>query len=101
MKKRILLACSAGLSTSMFVQRMQDAAKKHNIDVDIQAYPTIRVRNELDNADALLLGPQVRFELKAFQKLVGDKMLVEVIAPMDYGVMNGEKVLLEVWEKIK
>ena len=101
MKKRILLACAAGLSTSMFVQRMQDAAKKHNIDVEIQAFPTIKVREELHNACALLLGPQVRFELKTFQNLVGDKMLVQVIPPMDYGVMNGEKVLLEVWDQIK
>ena len=101
MKKKIILTCSTGLSTSMFAQRMQDAALKNNIDIDIKAFPIIKVREQLEDVDALLLAPQMKFSADKFKKLVGNKMLVEVICPTDYGVMNGEKVLLEIWEKIK
>lgn len=101
MKKRIFLACSAGLSTSMMVQRMKAAAEKMGVDVEIEAHPTMRIRDILDTLDALLLGPQVRYELKWFQDKVGGRIPVEVINQMDYGMMNGEKVFKEIWEKVK
>ena len=40
----------------------------------------------------ILLGPQVRFELKKCYKEYPDKP-VEVINMQDYGMMNGQKVL--------
>ena len=100
MRKKILLTCSTGLSTSMLVQRMQEAAIKYDINVEIAAFPIIKIRPELNDASALLLAPQIKFELARFKKLIGDKMLVEVIQSKDYGVMDGEKVLLETWRKI-
>ncbi|MFR6099994.1 MAG: PTS sugar transporter subunit IIB [Longibaculum sp.] len=40
----------------------------------------------------ILLGPQVRYELKKIQGMYPDKP-VEVINMQDYGMMNGQKVL--------
>ena len=45
-----------------------------------------------EDADVILLGPQVRFELKKVSGLFPDKP-VEVIDMKDYGMMNGQKVL--------
>ena len=37
--KNIVLCCAAGMSTSMLVQRMKDAAQKKGVEVDIKAVP--------------------------------------------------------------
>jgi len=74
----ILLVCAAGMSTSLLVNRMNEAAKKEGIDVHIEAHPVSSVASFGDAADVILLGPQVRFELKNVIKMYPDKP-VEVI----------------------
>ena len=100
--KKILLACAAGLSTSMMVQKMKEAAIKKGYEVEIEAMPTNRVTNEIINAvDAILLGPQVRYELAKFEERVNHKIPVGVIDFQDYGMMNGEQVLAKIWKKMR
>ena len=90
----ILLVCSAGMSTSLLVNRMNDAAKAKGIECHIEAHPVGNVRDYGDKADVILVGPQVRFQLKNVQKLYPNKP-VEIINMQDYGMMNGEKVLAQ------
>lgn len=95
-QKNIMLVCSAGMSTSMLVQRMQKAANDRGIDVDIFAKSASEADNVLEskNIDVLLLGPQVRFMQQKFaQKLEPKGIPCEVIKMTDYGLMNGEGVL--------
>lgn len=92
--KYITLACAAGMSTSALVKRMQDAASEQGVDVDIHAEPVDDVVKDLGKTDALLLGPQVRYRLKELQGICGPKGVpVAVINSVDYGMMNGKKVL--------
>ena len=92
--KRILLFCSAGMSTSLLVTKMQKAAKAMGTDVSIEAFPEAEMPSHLDDADVVLLGPQIRFALNRAKKLCNEKGIpVDVINSMDYGMMNGEKVL--------
>lgn len=92
--KKIYLFCNAGMSTSMLVNKMKEAAKDKNIDIEIEAYPVATIEKYLSEASAVLLGPQIRFSFARIKKLC-DKEGVgcEVISTMDYGMMNGEKVL--------
>ena len=55
---RIMLACNAGMSTSLVVAKMQDAAKAQGKDYKIWAVEQGEIQNELGNFDVLLLGPQ-------------------------------------------
>lgn len=91
--KRILLVCGAGMSTSLLVTKMQKAAKERGIEVEIAATSGESIDKEIENVDVLLLGPQIRYKEDEFKKKYGDKFPIEVIDPMDYGMMNGEKVL--------
>lgn len=91
--KRILLVCGAGMSTSLLVTKMQKAAKERGIEVEIAATSGESIDKEIENVDVLLLGPQIRYKKDEFKKKYGDKFPIEVIDPMDYGMMNGEKVL--------
>lgn len=88
----ILLVCAAGMSTSLLVNRMKVAATNKGIDVQIEAHPIGSIEQYGDNADVILLGPQVRYDLKKIQAEYPQKP-VEVINMQDYGMMNGEKVL--------
>lgn len=90
--KQIVLCCNAGMSTSMLVKKMQKAAEDINFECEIFACPVADLKNKAKNADIILLGPQVRFELAKVQKIFTE-IPVEAIAPTDYGMMKGDKVL--------
>ncbi|WP_131025016.1 PTS sugar transporter subunit IIB, partial [Clostridioides difficile] len=60
---KIMLACSAGMSTSLLVTKMEDAAKENGIEAKIWAISEVNLKNEIENCDVLLLGPQVRYVL--------------------------------------
>lgn len=97
-KLDIVLCCSAGMSTSLVVEKMQDAAKEKGIDVEIKAVPVSSVE-DFDSShkiDILLLGPQVKFKLNELKEVYKDQnTLVDVINMMDYGMINGEKILTD------
>lgn len=94
MEKKILLLCAAGMSTSLLVTKMLKAAEEKNIKVKIEACPVEQFNEKLNEFDIFLLGPQVRFKQADLNKLAADVgKKVEVINMMDYGTMNGVKVL--------
>lgn len=92
--KSILLVCCAGMSTSLLVTKMNSAAKNMGIEVKIDAVPEVELKKHLDDAQVILLGPQVRYLLNNIKKQADPKGIkVEVVNIVDYGTMNGEKVL--------
>ena len=88
----ILLVCAAGMSTSLLVNKMNEAAKTKGMSLEINAYPIGSIDKHASNADVILLGPQVRYELKNVKAKYPGKP-VEIINMQDYGMMNGAKVL--------
>lgn len=93
----ILLVCSAGMSTSMLVTRMEKAAKDRGIECRIEAHPFAAIEGLADEANIIMMGPQVRFQLNNMKKTYAPKPVV-LIDPRDYGMMNGEKVLTQALE---
>ena len=95
--KTIMLACAAGMSTSMLVERMQDAAKAEGKDYEIFAKSTSDIDAELASdhkPDVLLLGPQVGYLKNDVKKKTDEAGIpMDVINMMDYGMMKGDKVL--------
>mgnify|MGYP000905322849 CR=1 FL=1 len=91
---KIYLFCSAGMSTSLMVTKMREAATQRKLDVVVDAYPEAEIGKHLDDADVILLGPQIRYAFKRDQKLCESKNIpIAIINSIDYGMMNGEKVL--------
>lgn len=88
----ILLVCSAGMSTSMMVKKMQEAAAEKGIEAEIWAVGDAEAVNHVEKMDVMLLGPQVRFLESKMKVIAGDKP-VAVIDMQAYGTMNGKKVL--------
>ena len=61
--KKIDLFCSAGMSTSMLANKMQEVADAHGIQVKVEAFSSTAIDFQVEHntPDCILLGPQVRF----------------------------------------
>lgn len=91
---KILLVCSAGMSTSLLVSKMRKAAEEMQITVEIDAVGESLLKNHLDDLDVVLIGPQVRYLESKIRKLVEPKGIkVDIIDSIAYGMIQGEKVL--------
>ncbi|MEM0672857.1 MULTISPECIES: PTS sugar transporter subunit IIB [Dickeya] len=92
----ITLVCAAGMSTSMLMAKMQQSAKSKNIDASIIAMPEEKFKNYNGQTEILLLGPQISYlEDDLREKYEPRGIKVSVIDMVDYGTMNGEKVLMD------
>ncbi|EGO65039.1 PTS sugar transporter subunit IIB [Acetonema longum] len=89
---RIALICMGGFSSSVLVQKMEESAKKQNLEVQIRAMSEGNFKKYADQTDIVLLGPQVSF-IEQQVKERYSHLKVAVINSIDYGTMNGEKVL--------
>lgn len=90
----ILLACSAGMSTSILVSKMKAAAEQQGKDCKIWAISVSDIINNMRDADVVLLGPQVKFKLNEVkEKVKVCNIPVDVIPMTDYGMCNGVNVL--------
>lgn len=100
-KQTIMLNCSAGMSTSLLVTKMQEAAKEQGIDANIFACPASEASDKISQMeiDCVLLGPQVSYMKGDFESKVkgkgkdGKDIPLDVINMQDYGMMNGKNVL--------
>ncbi|WP_026908296.1 PTS sugar transporter subunit IIB [Paucisalibacillus globulus] len=91
---KILLVCSAGMSTSMLVKKMRAAADEKNLVAEIEAVPESQLKNSLEGLDIVLIGPQVRYLEKKIREQVEPKGIkVDVIDSIAYGMIQGDKVL--------
>ncbi|MEG1215021.1 MAG: PTS sugar transporter subunit IIB, partial [Leclercia sp.] len=60
---RIMLCCSAGMSTSMLVRKMVEEAETRGLPVKIDAYGVAEFDTQFPNYQVVLLGPQVKYML--------------------------------------
>lgn len=95
--KSIVLFCTAGMSTSILVEKLKASAKELEFDCGIDAYAMSRVKECGPKADLILLAPQIRFNLADVKKNCPG-IPVEIIDMMDYGTMNSGKIIRRVIE---
>lgn len=93
-EKKIVLFCAGGMSTSLLVNHMKEAAAKIGKEYDIAAYGLASETEQAPNADVILLGPQVRYALKDLQKKYPGKPIA-AIDMRTYGTMDGAATLAQ------
>jgi len=90
----IRLFCNQGMSTSLLVTKMREAAAKEGLEADIAAFPVNEMEDRLEGVDCALLGPQVGYLKSKAVPICGARQVpVDVIPMMDYGMCNGVSVL--------
>lgn len=95
--RKIVLCCAAGMSTSLVVQRMQKVAEAEGYECTIVAVPYSAANKTIAEADVILLGPQVRFNLKPCQEKFPN-IPSAVIDMRAYGMCDGAAILKQAKE---
>ncbi|KAA6452166.1 PTS sugar transporter subunit IIB [Bacillus swezeyi] len=90
--KKILLACSSGMSTSLLVTKMEEYAKSIGDEVKIWAVGQDQAKKEMEEAHVVLIGPQMSFLKSEMQKEAQEYGIqVDVIDMVAYGMADGKK----------
>ena len=92
MAKKITLFCAAGISTSLLVNKMKEAAAAKGADYEIAAYSLNEWDDHAPEASVILLGPQVRYAM-AKKKAENPTYLITDIPMQMYGLMDGKGTL--------
>ncbi len=98
--KRILLCCSAGMSTSILVAKMQKEAEARGLELDIFAEANTDIGRFNGKVDVCLVGPQIKYAVPAIQEQLPE-ISVEAIDMRVYGLGDGAKALDRALELIK
>ncbi len=98
--KNILLVCSAGMSTSLLVSKMQKAAEARGIEVNIEAHANSDIKRFDGKVDVCLVGPQIRYALNQLQEALPG-IGVEVIDMRVYALGDGDAALDQALALIK
>ncbi len=96
---KILLACSAGMSTSLLEKTMQEYMDSNSIGGTVKAMSSGEAKGVTEEWDIVMLGPQVRYMLKGFQEITNKPVVV--IASADYAMAKGEAVVKTAMEHLK
>lgn len=97
--EKILLICSAGMSTSLLEKAVADYITKEDLPYSVKALSAQEAKPRIKEFDILLLGPQVRYMLPEFTKLANGKKIA-VIPPNIYATARGQ-ALIDLVETLK
>jgi PTS system cellobiose-specific IIB component len=90
--RKIVLLCNMGMSTSMMVNKMKEAAINEGYDCTVEAHSLSQAKSVASDADCILVGPQIKFQINKV-KTECPGVPVKDIDMLNYGVMNGSAVL--------
>jgi cellobiose PTS system EIIB component len=91
---KIFLCCAAGMSTSIVVNKMKQAAVAKGIEAEIIAVAMEEFEATLSRFDCCLLGPQIKYKFEEFNAIAQrEGKPIAIISNMDYGMLKGEKIL--------
>src|SRR5699024_5565378 len=96
--KKIMLVCSLGMSTSMLVEKMREAAAEKEIEVDIEAVSESELSNQKD-VDIAMLGRQIgHLEGQLMEKM---NLAVMTKDMTEYMMKDGEKLVTSALEALE
>ena len=74
----VLLSCSAGLTTSMFAQMLNETAQSLHLDYHFNAVSYLNIYEEIEKYDAVMIAPQIGYMLKKLQDTLPDKLVLQI-----------------------
>lgn len=95
---KIVLACVAGLSTTMMMDSMKNVIKNSkkldSDDYQLLAIPVDQLPSEIDGTDVVLLGPQVSYKSDFVESVTKPLNIPYVVIDKEsYGSMDGATVV--------
>lgn len=90
---RILLCCKAGVTSNMFASALKDEASKRDLEVTVWAAAETAVEYSIEQADIILVTPQLKSSLRKLEGLAQSGTPVILISDEDFTTFNAKKVL--------
>lgn len=75
---RVLLSCSAGLTTSMFAENLNSVANMLGLDYQFEAVSYLSIYEVVDQYDVVLLAPQIGYMYKQLKESLSHKLVLQV-----------------------
>ncbi len=75
---KILLFCSAGMTTSFFAQKMNEVSNFLELDYEFNAVSVNEVYQNAKDYDVILIAPQVAYEEKNITNRIQDKLILKI-----------------------
>ena len=77
-KHRILLACTGGLTTSYFADRLNESAQAISANFTFDATGVNRLLEKAFDYDAVLLAPQLNYVHEKVKRMLGKKAVIDI-----------------------
>lgn len=88
---KILLICNGGMSSSMLMSKMKDAAVRSGKEVMIEAVPNTGLEDQAGRFDVCLVGPQIIYAIESIRQTLG--IPVASVETRTYAMADGERAL--------
>ncbi|UOQ46706.1 PTS sugar transporter subunit IIB [Gracilibacillus caseinilyticus] len=99
---KLLLVCSAGMSTSILVNKMQQAAAENDVTAEIHAIAESDLQQHVEGSDVVLIGPQIRYLEKNIRQTVEPfGVKCDVMDQSAFGMMRGDQILEQARQLMK
>ena len=91
--KKILLLCGAGISTSILVDKLEEARDKlGKTEYEFEATTIEQADKYVPEADVVLVAPQIKFQLGSLQRRYPDAVFSVMDMHM-FGMVDGEAII--------
>lgn len=95
----IVLLCAYGASSGLLVEKLAAEADARGMEACINAYSVDEIERYVDDADIVLLGPQMRMRLADLERDYPEGRFL-LIDTLDYGRMKAGNILDAVDKKL-
>ncbi|MFA9378307.1 MAG: PTS sugar transporter subunit IIB [Lachnotalea sp.] len=90
----ILFVCGGGASSSFIAQNVKKAAKKAEVNVNVEAIGETELEDYADKRDVILIGPHLKYLKKDLAEIIDEyDVPYAFISEQDYAKMDGESIL--------
>jgi len=91
--KTIILTCNEGMSTSIMANKMRQYAQEQGCQLRVYAINIGRIEEEYQNADLILLGPQVVYMKDSIVKNIGGSCPVMPVNTKYFSKLDGKSAI--------
>lgn len=97
---KIAILCSAGISTSILLKKIQEEVQKEKLPYEIEAYAVCEAVQAGNSCDIILLTPQVRFNLEKIKQLFPNHTIA-LMSQTDFDQADGKAILTQIKDLAK
>ena len=94
---QVLLSCSAGLTTYMFAEKMNEASQNIGFNAHFEAVPYTSIYEVVEDYDIVLIAPQISYMYNRIRDSLPEKLVLRIPTNIfaSYDAFNGIKFIQE------